>query len=200
MKRFARGFSNMIRTARAISRGPYWSYQFISKLPDFIRAMEFCQGSTDQWASAPINSTPPGGPLWTYFDTHKDGLAIFKWVHYFDIYERHFCKFVGRDVHLLEIGVLGGGSLEMWQHYLGSKCRVTGVDIDARCKAYENERTRIFIGDQEDRRFWKRFREQAPPVDILIDDGGHTPEQQMVTLEEMLPHIRPGGVYLCEDV
>jgi hypothetical protein len=37
-------------------------------------------------------------------------------------------------------------------------------------------------------------------VDVLIDDGGHQPEQQMVTLEEMLPHLRPGGVYLCEDV
>ena len=30
--------------------------------------------------------------------------------------------------------------------------------------------------------------------------AGHTPEQQIVTLEEMLPHLRPGGVYLCEDV
>lgn len=38
-----------------------------------------------------------------------------------------------------------------------------------------------------------------PQVDVLIDDGGHRPEQQMVTLEEMLPHLRPGGVYICED-
>jgi len=39
-----------------------------------------------------------------------------------------------------------------------------------------------------------------PVIDILIDDGGHEPEQQRVTLEEMLPHISPGGVYLCEDI
>jgi hypothetical protein len=37
-------------------------------------------------------------------------------------------------------------------------------------------------------------------LDILIDDGGHRMEQQIVTLEEMLPHLRPGGVYLCEDI
>jgi hypothetical protein len=37
-------------------------------------------------------------------------------------------------------------------------------------------------------------------VDVLIDDGGHHPEQQKVTLEEMLQHLRPGGVYICEDV
>ena len=32
------------------------------------------------------------------------------------------------------------------------------------------------------------------------DDGGHTPHQQIVTLEELLPHLRPGGVFICEDV
>src|SRR5262249_37051761 len=40
----------------------------------------------------------------------------------------------------------------------------------------------------------------VPKLDILIDDGGHLHEQQRVTLEEMLPHIAPGGVYLCEDI
>jgi hypothetical protein len=47
--------------------------------------------------------------------------------------------------------------------------------------------TSIHIGDQGDREFWRAFRERVPPVDVLIDDGGHQPEQQIVTLEEMLP-------------
>ena len=34
----------------------------------------------------------------------------------------------------------------------------------------------------------------------MIDDGGHLPEQQAVTLEALLPFMRPGGVYICEDV
>jgi hypothetical protein len=34
----------------------------------------------------------------------------------------------------------------------------------------------------------------------LIDDGGHTAEQQKITLEEMLPFLNPGGVYICEDI
>ena len=37
-------------------------------------------------------------------------------------------------------------------------------------------------------------------MDVLIDDGGHDPEGQMVTLEEVLPHISPGGVFICEDI
>ena len=39
-----------------------------------------------------------------------------------------------------------------------------------------------------------------PRIDILIDDGGHLVEQQIVTLEEMLPRLAPGGIYLCEDI
>ena len=37
-------------------------------------------------------------------------------------------------------------------------------------------------------------------LDVVIDDGGHRPAQQIPTLEELLPHLRQGGVYLCEDV
>src|SRR5262249_37364415 len=34
----------------------------------------------------------------------------------------------------------------------------------------------------------------------VVDDGGHFAEQQAATLEELVPHLRPGGVYLVEDV
>ena len=139
-------------------------------------------------------------PLKVYFDSVTDGKGIWKWVHYFDIYHRHFQKFVGKEVRLLEVGIFSGGSLDMWKAYFGPKCVVYGVDVEEACKAYEDERTKVFIGDQSDRRFWSLVRDQVPSVDILIDDGGHAPEQQVVTLEEMLPHVRPGGVYVCEDI
>ena len=34
----------------------------------------------------------------------------------------------------------------------------------------------------------------------MIDDGSHLPEHQIVTFEELLPHLKPSGVYLCEDI
>ena len=139
-------------------------------------------------------------PLWNYFDSHQTGKKICKWRHYFDIYHRHFAQFRSREVRILEIGLAAGGSLGMWRHYFGEKCTVVGIDIDARCKAYEKDGFKIYIGDQTDRVFWQQFRKQESPFDIIIDDGGHLAEQQVVTLEELLPHLRPGGVYLCEDV
>jgi hypothetical protein len=138
--------------------------------------------------------------LKAFFDERETGRGIWKWAHYFDIYHRHFSKFVGREAHVLEIGIFSGGSLEMWRNYFGPKSHLYGVDIVEDCKVYENEYTTIFIGDQADRSFWKDFKQRVPHLDILIDDGGHTTEQQIVTLEEMLPHLRPGGILLCEDV
>lgn len=139
-------------------------------------------------------------PLRSHFNSITQGRGVWKWLHYFDIYHRHCRQYIGREAHVAEVGVYSGGSLDMWKAYFGPKCRIYGVDIEAACKAYEDERTRIFIGDQGDRNFWKYFREQVPQLDILIDDGGHLAEQQIVTLEELLPHLRPGGVYICEDV
>ena len=40
----------------------------------------------------------------------------------------------------------------------------------------------------------------AGPYDIIIDDGGHTPEEQMVTFEALWPYIAPGGIYVIEDL
>ena len=154
--------------------------------------------STQRQAGDDLSEGP--NPLLSYFNAHRVGLGIWKWMHYFDIYHRHFSKFIGRDVHVLEVGIYSGGSLQMWKEYFGKNCHVYGVDIEEACMAYKGEGVEVFIGDQADRSFWAKVRQAVPSLDIVIDDGGHFPEQQLITLEEMLPHIRAGGVYLCEDI
>lgn len=139
-------------------------------------------------------------PLRQFFERRSVGRGIWKFEHYFDIYQRHFERFVGKPVHVVEVGVFSGGSLEMWRSYFGPQCKLYGVDLEQACKTYEDHSTKIFIGDQSDRSFWQRFKTSVPQVDILVDDASHRPEHQIVTLEEMLPHLSPGGVYLCEDI
>jgi hypothetical protein len=160
-------------------------------------------GDTDfVWPTATISATPRphSNPLREFFDARKQGPGIWKWDHYFDIYDRHFRQFRGQEVHVLEIGVYSGGSLDMWRNYFGPKATIYGIDIAPDCRAYESDGIKIFIGDQADRSFWRGFRQMVPTLDIVIDDGGHIPEQQIVSLEELLPFLRPGGVYFCEDV
>jgi len=168
-----------------------------------LRARNWPRDISDQLEKVPradLASANSENPLARYFESHQDGRGILKWLHYFDIYHRYFQKFVGKEVHVVEIGIFSGGSLDMWKEYFGPNCRIYGVDIQEECKAYEDARTKIFVGDQGDRAFWQSFKRSVPRVDIVIDDGGHLPHQQMVTLEEMLPHVRPGGVFLCEDI
>src|SRR3989344_1191002 len=71
-----------------------------------------------------------------YFDSNTKNL-MHKWMHYFDIYDRHFSRFPGTDVHLLEIGVSQGGSLQMWKGYFGPRAVIYGADINPNCKALE---------------------------------------------------------------
>ena len=125
--------------------------------------------------------------------------CIDKWAHYFPVYEQWFKKFRGTDVVFVEIGVQNGGSIQMWKNYFGNKAQIVGVDIDPRCKQFEEEQIAIEIGSQDDPNFWSAFKTKYPRVDILLDDGGHEMNQQIVTFQQMFPHISEGGVYMCED-
>jgi cephalosporin hydroxylase len=134
-----------------------------------------------------------------YF-TENPGRLIHKWNHYFEIYDRHFSRFRGSRVHIVEFGVSQGGSLQMWKQYFGAHAKVFGIDINPHCKKLEEQQVEIFIGDQEDKTFLKELAAKIPRIDILIDDGGHTMQQQINTFEELFPCIDQNGLYLCEDL
>jgi cephalosporin hydroxylase len=136
-----------------------------------------------------------------YAEAHDRGPGLTKWEHYFAIYDRHLARFRGDDVSLIEIGVAGGGSIGMWRDYLGDGAHICGIDIDPRCERFASADTEIVIGDQGSPSFWEAFlAARTSPIDVVIDDGGHTPLQQVMTLERLLPLLAPGGVYICEDI
>ena len=130
---------------------------------------------------------------------NNPGNLINKWTHYFDVYDQHLSRFRNTDVHLLEIGVRHGGSLQMWKHYFGPEAKIFGVDVHPRSRELEEEQIRIFIGDQEERAFLHELRDALPRIDVLLDDGGHTMSQQITTFEVLFPHVAADGVYICED-
>jgi hypothetical protein len=82
---------------------------------------------------------------------------------------------------MLEIGVAGGGSLDLWRSYFGSKARIIGIDNNPDCKRFESTGTRVFIGNQGDTAFLKRVAAEIGPIDILIDDGSHAYQHQLTT-------------------
>jgi SAM-dependent methyltransferase len=123
-----------------------------------------------------------------------------KWSGYFDVYERHLGKFIGKKPRILEIGVLGGGSIEMWLKYFGEGTHVVGVDINEECLDYKFDgNAEVVIGDQGNPVFWDQFLGAEEGFDIVIDDGSHVMNHQITTLNKVFPHMNAGGVFICED-
>lgn len=139
-----------------------------------------------------------GNPLLDDF-IKNGGRSIHKWIDYFEIYHRSFSKYRGTDITFLEIGVQNGGSLHMWRRYLGPNAKIIGIDVNENCKALEAEGFEIWIGNQADPNFWNEFLGANPVIDVVLDDGGHTMEQQITTFNYLFPAINNNGCFVCED-
>jgi hypothetical protein len=146
-------------------------------------------------ASARLSSNP----LYAYFLAHRTGRLLDKWVHYFSVYDAHLAPWRDRAPRVLEIGVYQGGSLDLWEHYLGPSAVLVGIDVDEAAVRMSDPRRTIALGDQADPDFLRSVVAEHGPFDVIIDDGGHTMEQQIVSIETLFPLLRDGGVYLVED-
>ncbi len=123
-----------------------------------------------------------------------------KWRHYLPIYERYLRGFVGTPCTYLEIGVQRGGSLAIMQEYLGPEARIVGVDIDPSCQALRAEGREIYIGDQGDTAFLVGISNACGPFDIIVDDGGHTADQQITSFFALFNTLKNNGIYIVEDL
>jgi hypothetical protein len=149
--------------------------------------------SGEHWAELSHN------PLYAHFVANRAGAILDKWVHYFPIYTRHLERFRDRPVRVLEVGVYRGGGLDMWSRYLGPQARLVGLDIDEAAVRAVHGRFAVELGDQQDPEVLRALERQYGPFDVIIDDGGHTMEQQIATAETLFPLLSDGGVLIVED-
>ena len=118
---------------------------------------------------------------------------------YFSVYDNLFHKFKDTKIVFIEVGIFQGGSLFMWREYFGQQARIIGIDINPGAKKLEKYGFEIFIGSQSDSKFWENLFKTIGKVDIILDDGGHTFEQQIITAESVLQNIKDGGMLVVED-
>ena len=57
----------------------------------------------------------------------------------------------------------------------------------------------VFAGDQSNVEDLAQVNQDGP-FDIIIDDGGHSMYQQIVSLRTLMPLVKPGGLYVLEDL
>lgn len=135
----------------------------------------------------------------SYASYMKSPYHSVKHVTYFGVYDDLFARYRGKPITFVEIGVLGGGSLFMWRDFFGPAARIIGVDFNPNAKKWESQGFEIFIGNQGDESFWEDFIKKVGPVDVVLDDGGHTYAQQIITTESLLKNIKDGGMLVVED-
>jgi len=118
---------------------------------------------------------------------------------YFPVYDYLFAPYRNKNITFVEIGILGGGSLFMWRDFFGPKARIIGIDLNPDSKMWEEHGFEIYIGNQANEEFWTEFVGQVGEIDLILDDGGHTYEQQVTSLSMLIGSVKDGGMMVVED-
>ena len=168
----------------------------------------------------PCNHAPPQR-LWAVgLATDTDKFTNAKGDHH--SYQALYEEFIGplhcRPLNILEIGLgcnvgisEAGQSLAMWLHYF-PLATVTVFEFDGNCvdawlaqdpmrigRDVLVKRVKWVKGDQSKVDDLQPLLAQGP-FDFVLDDGGHSFSQQIVSLVVLLPSVRPGGMYIVEDL
>ncbi len=119
--------------------------------------------------------------------------------HFTEVYELFFAPLRPTAAKVFEIGIAGGGSLEMWRDYF-PKAMIYGIDIYPKTEM-DSDRIKTFVADQSDRSQLAAFIDRfGGGYDIIVDDGGHSMDQQQVSIGYLFRYLKPGGYYVIEDV
>jgi len=121
--------------------------------------------------------------------------------HYLRNYEEYFRPLLDRDIRLLELGVLHGGSLQLWRDYF-ERGLVVGLDLNPVRVDDPTGRIRVYQGGQQDTELLDRVARECAPegFDVIIDDCSHVGDLARVSFWHLFEHhLKPGGLYVIED-
>lgn len=95
---------------------------------------------------------------------------------------------------LCEIGIACGASLKMWGEYLPN-AKITGIDIRKDCAnlCKNHANIEIVIGNVLE-------MNQTNMFDVVIDDASHISEDIADFFNHCWSWVKPGGVYIVEDM
>ena len=148
-----------------------------------------------------------GPPINLFMKLIKDlyqehsGKVSDKWTIYLDQYEEKFKKYQKLPVKLLEIGVLNGGSLEIFSKYFQHAELILGCDIDTKCEKliYKEQNIKVIIGDANKNEVKQEITKYSE-FDIILDDGSHNSDDVIGTFCNYFNHLKDGGLFIVEDL
>ena len=124
---------------------------------------------------------------------------------YIDLYEKYFSA-KQSNVSLLEIGMMTGGSMYLWQQYF-KKYQLVGMDLSSNWNTPRPFQAALEQDLNIKLLFGINSRNPEIPAqltgldfDFIIDDGDHSVLAQIDTFKNYWPFLKIGGVYFIEDV
>ncbi len=115
---------------------------------------------------------------------------------YLEVYEQLFDSLRQRPMAMLEIGVHRGASLRMWRAWFPD-ARISGMDISPVAAVVPD--CEVITASQTDRAVIEaQWADES--LDLIIDDGSHRLEHQLLSLCYLWPKLKPGGFYVIEDI
>jgi hypothetical protein len=118
-------------------------------------------------------------------------------------FDHKFCDFYESNLDktakiVWEIGVLNGASLNMWANYYQTS-EVIGFDIEDKSQLRLLPNCKTEILDQGNLDMLKKLGERKG-VDLIVDDGSHIIDHQILTFETLFSSLREKGKYIIEDL
>ncbi|MDR2599825.1 MAG: hypothetical protein LBC73_06060 [Oscillospiraceae bacterium] len=88
----------------------------------------------------------------------------------------------------------------MWKRYFGPFVTIVGIDINPKCKKFEESQIHIRIGDQSDPVFLQSIIDEFGLPDIVLDDGSHIQKHVNATYNFLYEKLNINSVYFIEDL
>jgi hypothetical protein len=112
---------------------------------------------------------------------------------------------------LLEIGIgtpkimqhvpdyKAGASLRMWEEYFPD-ARIFGIDIDPAAMVNEGRIQSQEFDQQKKADLIAAAQWTGAGLDLVVDDGDHSPISQVLGAVTLMPFLSDDGIYILEDV
>lgn len=122
--------------------------------------------------------------------------------YFTEVYEELFAKRRASPVDFLELGLWGGGCLKMWRSFFDhDRTTVVGIDINPIHPAVpDNDAIFFYQQHQADEIGLTEISERHGPWDVIVDDASHRAHETMASLMILWRHLKPGGIYVIEDI
>ncbi len=120
--------------------------------------------------------------------------------NYTEIYAKYLAQFRDTPIKFLEIGIYKACSVKMWEEYL-KNAELHFIDITFDNAEYFSDRSHYHLCDQENPKQLQQFiQTSGGNFDVILDDGGHTMNQQIISFQILFPQVKSGGMYIIEDL